>query len=60
MTATGATVMNIYPQEDEDKNPVSVSTQTQHMWLTFHFVAHYRVRLLYVHGSSDDIHPGNA
>ena len=28
MTTTGATIMNVYPQEDDQKNPVSISLKT--------------------------------
>ena len=28
MTTTGATIMNVYPQEDDKKNPVSISLKT--------------------------------
>lgn len=34
MTASGATNMNIYPQEDDEKNPVSIYPIALGTWLT--------------------------
>lgn len=65
MTASGATNLNVYPQEDDEKNPVCCdSTQNYQPWLTpcplYPLIAHYRVWLFYLYGSSNDLDPRNA
>lgn len=48
MGASGATSLNVYPQEDDEKNPVSLAQQFLHQFLRLmiDFLAYHRVRLL--------------
>lgn len=61
MTASGATSLNVYPQEDEDKNPVSTTyagRSKKNKRLIY--LAYYRVRLFHLHGPPVDFDPRNA
>jgi hypothetical protein len=61
MTASGATSLNVYPQEDEDKNPVStIRSPSSDKNNRLIYLAHYRVRLLHLYGSPVDFDPRNA
>lgn len=63
MTATGATSLNVYPQEDEDKNPVSAGSHEdwQEQWTDLiTCLAYHRVRLLDLYGPPEHFYPRNA
>lgn len=60
MTASGATSLNVYPQEDDEKNPVSEGVFLVLLWSLIRAPAYHRVRLLYVYGPSNDINSRNA
>jgi DNA replication licensing factor MCM3 len=61
MTASGATSLNVYPQEDEDKNPVStINVSCNYTNSCLIYIAYYRIRLLHVHGPPVDFDPRNA
>lgn len=60
MTASGAASTSVYPQEDEDGNPVSFSGLKFNKYKLKPPLASHRVRLLYLPRSSNDINSGDA
>lgn len=60
MTASGATSLNVYPQEDEDKNPVRLNFLHARVSQLILRLAHHRIRILYLHGPPIDLYPRNA
>lgn len=59
MTANGAASTGVYPQEDEEGNPVGISPWDSAP-ISNAFPAHYRIWLLHLSRSSDYINTGNA
>lgn len=59
MTANGAASTSVYPQQDEDGNPVSLVTFCERNRLNMS-IAHHRIWLLYVSRPPNHINTGNA
>lgn len=66
MTAGGSTNMNVYPQQDEHGNPVSIqkkrlsSATNVYNGVLIYSAANNGVRILQISRSSNDIDPRNA